>query len=109
MRNRYVILSYFLIAVISFVSANPNILTYDNSHWYNDRGEDRTADINQANATWNTISYPNPWVVEMTNPLLKYNSDLYMYTNYENITIEKAGMETIYITADTTVTLTVIP
>jgi len=109
MRTRNIILLLVLGLSVAVAAANPAILhreSWGTGHWYNDRDEERTREMSDPNTTWNTISYPNPWIVEVTNPQLEYDNYNHVFDDGENITIVQGGV-TITLTASTTVTLTV--
>jgi len=100
-----ILVTVFVLFALPSVLANPQILTYHSGYWYNDKNEEiNTAIIEE----YNQISYPDPWVIEVTKPQLQYHYAEQKYNNGENITIVQ-GEVTINLTASTTVTLTVSP
>ena len=92
-----------LLFATTIVMANPQILTYRGGYWFNDHNEEvNTAIINN----YETVSYPEPWVINVLEPQLQYRTIESKFSNGETIIIVK-GSSTITMTADETITFTV--
>jgi len=109
MKQKYKYGLIIVIAIVLFllpnVIANPQILTYHNGYWFNDKNEE----VNTAIITsYEEISTSPEWIINVISPELHYNSAISSFSNGETILIVK-GSTTITLTADETITFTVQP
>ena len=104
MKAKYILAIAAIIFSIAIVAANPQILTFTNGFWLNDRGEDRNAQLNNPDLTYNVISND---IIEVITPILKYDSDM-IYSNGEQITISIQGAGTMTLTANQPISISVI-
>ena len=94
-----------ILALMSGVAlANPQILTFTNGFWLNDRGEDRNSKLNDPELLYTEISEDT---IEVIYPILKYDSDM-IYSNGEQITISIQGAGTMTLTANQPISISVI-
>jgi len=104
MKAKYILAIATIVFTVAIVAANPNILTYNGQFWFNDRNEQVDVSVVQDYTTVST----NPWIIEVTNPQLQYQSTpITTYQNGEIIEIQVTGFGTMTLTANQPITISV--